>query len=126
MGDLAAGLFLSVLAVAAIVVFFGILLGGMGVVSRLLAPRAAATRARPPLREPETETVAMLAALYAWLPRMAEGEYVLRLGAEERILRIRAWSSDCGIVEDAGRCLEVRIGGEDRAPGAPSHDGPEG
>lgn len=120
MGDLGEGLAVSILALAAIFVFFGILYGCVVFVSRRAAGRAGGIRARPPLREREAEIVALFSALYASLPRMADGEYVLRLGTEERILRIRAWSSGCGIVETADRSLDVRIRGDDWTPAAPS------
>jgi Na+-transporting methylmalonyl-CoA/oxaloacetate decarboxylase gamma subunit len=119
-GDLGEGLAVSVLALAAIFVFFGILYGCVRFVSRRAARRAGGIRAQPPLREREAETVALFSALYASLPRMVEGEYVVWLGAEKRILRIRKWSSGRGIVETAGRSLEVRIRGDDGASSAPS------
>ncbi|MDD5646720.1 MAG: hypothetical protein PHW86_06080 [Candidatus Bipolaricaulis sp.] len=125
MGDLATGLVISVLAVAAVFVYFGILLGCMSLLDRLPLRRIGGTGARQPLRGREREIVALFSALYARLPRIGEGEYLLRLGAEERTLRVSVWSSGRGIVEAAGRSLEVRIWGEDRVVGVPFGQAPE-
>ena len=114
MGELSAGLRTAVLGLAATFLFFGILLGCVGFMGRLAARQKGRARARPPLREPEEEVVALLAALYACLPRMAEGEYVLRLGAEERTLRIGPWRSGRGTIEVAGRSLDVEIREDNR------------
>lgn len=94
---------------AAVFAYFGALLGGLGLLDRLAARRAVAPSARQPQREQERELVALFSALYARHPTLEEGEYLLRVGALERTLRVSAWGAGHGIIEVAGRSLEMRI-----------------
>jgi len=111
-GDLAIGLVISALAMAAVFVYFGILAGCMSFLHRLPRRQLGGTGARQSLREHEKEIVALLSALYTRHPTLEEGEYLLRVGALERTLRVSVWGAGHGIVEVAGRSLEMRIRSE--------------
>jgi biotin carboxyl carrier protein/Na+-transporting methylmalonyl-CoA/oxaloacetate decarboxylase gamma subunit len=114
-------LWIVLLGMAIIFAVLGVLLLAMMLLNKSLQLRKWGThQGGLPESQKEKEAIALVSALHSWLPNPEIGEYSLRLGSDERTLRIKELDAGHGVVQIDGQELELWLEAEGRPIGRES------
>lgn len=100
-------MWIVLLGMAIIFAVLGVLLLAMVLLNKSFQLRKGGTRKGLLEFKKEEETIALASALYSWPPLAAGEEYSLRLGSDERTLRVKELDAGHVVVQVDGQELEL-------------------